>query len=162
MRPNDMPRPFAPDHGEEAPKSERLRLCDAWRVAGEKGLLSELVVGARMVVCLEEDEAEIALLKRTSAEIERECREGWKQARHWRVLAETAETEITRLTAELAQCKADAGRWQWVLSMEGRQTSSIHIQNMWAACKDRYPSPDEWNAAIDAARSAESALAGKG
>ncbi len=47
----------------------------------------------------------------------------------------------------------DAARYRWLIENAGHVNQ--HIQAMWSACKTPYPSPEEWSAAIDRARSAE-------
>jgi hypothetical protein len=53
---------------------------------------------------LTREDADAATAKQSAVEIERECREAWKQAAHWRQRAEAAESQLA------AQRERD-GRW---------------------------------------------------
>lgn len=51
----------------------------------------------------------------------------------------------------------DAQRYRWIREHDAEGAICEPIQKMWANCKTLYPSPDEWDAAIDSQIAAERA-----
>lgn len=62
---------------------------------------------------------------------------------------------IDALKAEVERLRKDAERYRWMVH-QPETAVSRSIQTMWANCKTNYPSPAEWDAAIDAAMKGKS------